>query len=127
MGVVNYNGGSFMDYCINSNMVAEQLCLDGFRVEMPTACPSGKSCSNGACLSPLCLDSDANSTYPDGKNYFTKGQFNVVPFPTDYCQGDILYEAYCDANGKPAMQQEKIDCKARFGANYKCINGACGK
>lgn len=81
--------------------------------------------SNKPLLSPACADSDSSPyTYPTGKNYWIKGSFNVIPYPTDYCQGDVLYEAYCDANGNPAPQQEQVNC-ANFGAYYKCISGAC--
>jgi len=112
------------DFCIDSKTLNEYYC-DGFDVASEEYdCEFG--CSDGRCVEKSCTDDDATENYPDGKNYFVKGNTIICideectePF-NDFCKNDTaLYEYYC--NSSLDVANETYICEEG------CEDGACLK
>ncbi|MGV8176951.1 MAG: hypothetical protein ACP5NX_04070 [Candidatus Bilamarchaeaceae archaeon] len=121
-------GAISADYCINSAQVREYYCNGSNLASQVFNCPSGFTCSNGACLSfskfnltlnttiTKCTDSD------NGKNGDVKGMVTCINGSTytDMCNGNSrVLEFYVDSNGD--VRYDYITC----GTGKNCSNGAC--
>ncbi|MEK6867347.1 MAG: hypothetical protein AABX98_00850 [Nanoarchaeota archaeon] len=139
---------SYEDYCLGDNTIVDTYSCGTTEQTFKTQtydCPSGKLCSDGACVSSTkksstkkisttesvkaiteCedednLDSNKKSNYPEfrEKNSATKGVTSI----TDSCKDkDIITEAVCQEN---ALSSAYVSCSGLFGSEYSCTNGAC--
>src|SRR3989344_3990143 len=127
---------SYSDSCDNQNVVSENQCVNNAVTTNNYNCPTGMSCSNGACvgnaentttnstsqsLNVTCIDSDnginftkagtATSSYSNGTKAWSF---------TDSCPGGGINEAFCFENGTAAIKI--YDCPA----GHLCYsNGVC--
>lgn len=117
LGVTSNDTYRFIDFCEDENHVNEAVCKgENVDLKLNIACKGGNHCNNGRCtpvfgIIPPCEDTD-------GKSYTTFGvvtQGNDI-IMRDFCIGDRLTEAYCDAG---SAWTSNWNC--RFG----CSNGAC--
>ncbi|MBU1519182.1 hypothetical protein KJ973_00580, partial [Patescibacteria group bacterium] len=126
----------YYDHCYNS-ATSKQLnigyCANGILLSRGITCPNG--CLNGACkaatvVQPACTDSDAISSFLNGKNYNKLGTVTVngnsKTDKTDWCgdwDGDGINEKvveyFCDSTVGQGWRDEQYTC-----ANG-CLNGAC--
>ncbi|MBI2632136.1 hypothetical protein HYW75_03970 [Candidatus Pacearchaeota archaeon] len=142
IGTLTIGDYNYYDSCYTNNVIFEHYCEDNIHKSEYLRCPPGFICSNGACSNPsLCIDSDLNSFYPDGKNYYLKGnvikilneneinyedkcfetdpalsttnKFSVENCISDYC---YLQEGYCSGN---------IITQTFYKCPEKCESGAC--
>ncbi|MEM4272332.1 MAG: Kazal-type serine protease inhibitor family protein, partial [Candidatus Bilamarchaeaceae archaeon] len=113
-GTIKKGSESFSDSC-NGTSVLEYYCSNNQILSKVIACPSGKSCEDGACVVSLCTDSDG------GFNLYEKGSARGTSGITyvDVCSGgNGITEYYCsDGN----VFHTTADC----GNYYVCSNGAC--
>ena len=130
-GNVNYvlNGvkREVVDICLNGGYgyggeyLKEYYCNNSVLKSVNILCKDG--CENGACINAnlmRCADSDG------GRNYTLKGNVtkgDVVK--TDFCDGNVLREYYCDNRTNPLgiIKNISYNC-TRFGYSG-CENGAC--
>ncbi|MEA3255224.1 MAG: M64 family metallopeptidase [Candidatus Altiarchaeota archaeon] len=123
-GTATDNDESQTDSCSSSTRLLERWCRDGKWVEgYYVNCPSGYECENGACVEEKwCDDTDADGTYPDGKDYYERGTCSdsIDTGGTDYCSGGKLYEHFC-WNDQCAWYSMGVSCPS----GYECQNGAC--
>jgi len=130
----------FSDICYGDTL-KEYYCRDKRYSSTYAACDYG--CENGACKpTPACTDTDANSNFPDGKNYFEKGTVSTGGEEwTDFCynydkgagcegneEGCVLAEHSCKYYWDDTYGygwKEKYDCPdgCKDGA---CVDGICG-
>lgn len=109
--------------CVSSGTAP--VCGDG-------TCDWNEDCLNcdvdcGVCETPsTCTDSDANTNYPDGLNYYTKGWYSGYG---DFCslnagEENILLEYYCtyDSSGNPIKSYTTYNCASE---GKVCKEGAC--
>lgn len=82
-----------------------------------------------------CTDSDLNSSYPDGKDYFTKGKvkWNGNTYE-DFCMADgRVDEYYCEAGAEKHVPQvceagcSNGKCKEIKPTHFECKNQKCEK
>lgn len=123
----NYDGEvvySYTDYCYEENVVAEYACDEDYIDVSYESCPSGYSCSNGACVFDYeeyyCSETDSGyDLYADGTTtvYYSDGA--VHSSGTDYCySSDQLKEYYCSGD---SLSSAFVYCPS----GYSCSNGAC--
>ena len=122
-GYLNSFSYSKTDYCLTSTSVHENWCVGDLSYEQNVNCPSGTSCSDGACISTqtnTCLDTDGGfNAYGQGT---ISGLQNNIPYSsTDYCASSTsIYEYYCISNTPSGFEQS---CQGN--ATNICSNGAC--
>ncbi len=116
------------DHCNDDGTLTEKYCEDGEITWKSVNCPSGYVCDDGACVVGYeCTDSDENSAYSDGLNYFEKGVATysekgvVLKTEEDYCgtegvEEGYLREHYCSAS---TLKSKLYNCQ------YGCADGAC--
>ncbi|MDO8459936.1 MAG: hypothetical protein Q7S74_02405 [Nanoarchaeota archaeon] len=120
-------GYKYTDYCVNSNTVMEYACnSSGQSLASQTSCPSGYSCSNGACvvnqITNSCNDSDGG-IFPFINGTVNLTVENASGYSVDYCiTSTDLFEYYCDGGNN--LMKVQLNC-TMFGSNYKCQNGVC--
>ncbi|MBI5228960.1 carboxypeptidase regulatory-like domain-containing protein [Candidatus Micrarchaeota archaeon] len=125
-GLGGYGISDTCAYSTNgSSFVSECYCVWGRINTTIRTCPSGYSCSNGACASSTnvtnCTDSDG------GINYFVKGTVSLAGFPvatdtclncsSSNCTSGTLIEYYCSSS---ANYWHKL-----FNCPNGCNDGAC--
>src|SRR3989344_181275 len=120
--VAGFSGGppdSFAeDNCQSTSVLVEQFCNGDSASSENYTCPSGTTCSNGACIyvsGAACTDSDG------GKDYFVKGTATrtgeASQVDSDNCMSStILREVYCNGN---ILSEENYNCPVG------CSTGAC--
>lgn len=112
------------DICKDNVKLTEYYCQGEYLVSEEVLCSLG--CSNGACVSPgttgSCVDQDANSTYPDGKNFTVKSRIYVdhpeegnVSYEDNCKESQLLEEFYCATNGRVG----------RYTQVCNCVDGVC--
>ncbi len=92
------------DSCDRSGELLEYFCDRGTRKVYRVICQNG--CSNGVCISS-CRDSDANTTYPDGRNIFVKSTAdNRINEIGSYYEDTCLFK---NQTGPRSWQYVKVD------------------
>ncbi|MFA5108595.1 MAG: hypothetical protein WC492_03640 [Candidatus Micrarchaeia archaeon] len=113
-GVITNSSGATLgtDTCYYDGALSEFYCQNGVMQTERYNCPSGYSCSNGACIN-TCNDSDGADYYTVGAVTATNGAYN------DMCTNTTrLLERIC-TNGIAASSY--YDCPI----NYACSGGKC--
>ena len=118
-------GKWFEDSCKDDNTVIEYLCESGGCQKEEKICPSGYSCSDGACRKiESCSDSDLyKDIYQRGscEEYSSSGTERFI----DTCADNkTLIEYYCTPGAKKC-QSFTFDCSTIGGGT--CNNGKCTK
>ena len=127
-GTVTCGTRVYTDVCYSTAAVQEYVYDAGIEDygSMYINCPSGTTCSEGACKSTTnttaaqCTDSDVTDAYRGGWNYYKKGVLkdSLGLVLEDSCVSNVkLSEALCNAEKKGEFVQ--YDCP------YGCANGAC--
>jgi hypothetical protein len=122
-GTVRYEKGDYKttmtDYCKNSREVNEYYC-NGASVYVNTvSCPSGYSCSNGACVKKYACSGSTTygSIYLKTYRYIHQGTQTYTY--SDYCRdSDTVTKAYCNGD---TVSYGDVNCPS----GYQCSNGAC--
>ena len=125
-GTVTWNGESYVDGCVNSQLIENYCYLQADRGQIvagarPIDIPSGYICDDGALIvnANTCTDSDGGSAQPA----FVKGTAaNEITERTDECSSNTLIEFSCASSG--LIDRTLLECN-NFGGNYICYNGAC--
>ncbi|HOA47411.1 MAG TPA: pilin [Candidatus Pacearchaeota archaeon] len=116
----------FEESCKDENTLIEYYCTNSGCQEEEKICPSGYSCSDGACRKiESCSDSDPyKDIYQRGscEEYSSSGTERFI----DTCASDnkTLIEYYCTPGGKKC-QSFTFDCSTIGGGT--CNNGKCTK
>lgn len=140
----HYNSGQGKDYCTPSactddcspegkmecvTSASHKICNRTYDsdscLEWSSAinCGAGQTCnSTGQCIpsSSICVDSDVNSTYPDGKNYYQKGNATKgTTTKSDVCNNEAnMNETICSTETSDPSIVE-------FNCPNKCEDGKC--
>lgn len=115
-GSVVFGGQTYSDYCADIDSVYEMTCENNGVKKRHVNCPSGYTCSAGACvLEPTrCWDSDGNNIYVDGTVTDYWGNTH-----SDYCDGTgYVYERVCNGDSVQNLRQQ---CPS----GYSCDEGSC--
>lgn len=118
--------GTYSDECASNSSVKEFTCSGTTCISGSVTCPvATPACLNGICVASTtttCTDSDVTADYPDGKNYYLKGNVSSsAAFIEDKCgTSPELLESICE--GGIAKQISYI-CPSTYG----CSNGGCVK
>jgi hypothetical protein len=113
-GTITKGENEYTDYCLD-NSVIEYYCANNEINSVVSKCPSGYSCSDGACVYVTCSDTEdgsdvwvAGTVTKDNKSY------------TDYClSSEQIVEYYCGDDDKVATKY--LDCPS----GYSCSDGIC--
>ena len=122
-------GGMYVDACSSEEycVIEEAICVDNNAMTYfpigGTLCEYG--CEDGACVkedSVTCIDSDVTEEFPDGKNYYVKGEVKVnAGIYEDQCfvkeESEYVREYYCSEEGNIFFSQ--------FLCPNSCVDGAC--
>ena len=112
-GYVTYNGLTYNDSCQGDSKVVEYYCRGDELQSEVQDCPFGYICSEGACITVPCEDTDeGNDIYEKGT--VTKGEEEY----TDYCIDNSVVEYYCANNEINSIVSGCPD-------DYSCSDGAC--
>ncbi len=122
-GTCKKGSRQYTDYCSGGGIV-ESVCDGNKCILNATACPSGYTCNNGACITVKCLtNNDCNDN-----NDCTKDICNLPGTDSSYCSNTIITP--CSGNGicDPGETCTNQDCEGRqngctFG--YVCRSGGC--
>ncbi len=135
-GTVMVGSAKYSDGCWSQGGLYEYYCVGETYNYDSVTCPNG--CINGACIGasttttisngstsspvPSCTDSDANKTYPDGKNIGLAGKVTCgADTYSDACySSNSLYEYYYDS-GIDSYNGYYVTCPI----NTFCKEGAC--
>lgn len=113
-GSVLFEGEYLDDSCSGTSSVVEYFCKAGLLESEELPCPSGYSCSGGACVLSPCTDSDSGKD-PAVAGSATDG---TGTYPDSCADGDTLKEFFC--SGAEAGY-EMIECAQ----GKVCSEGAC--
>ena len=113
---------TYSDYCLSGSAVGEYYCTSGnyYSALASSPCPSGTSCSNGACVASgdSCSDSDGG-IYTNVFGTISGVLWNAPYTVDDACQNSTtVIERFCNAN---EPDNRFTDCSS----NRSCVNGAC--
>lgn len=126
-GVLDYVDGGVEpepEFCgdgiVNRNEVCDLGDENGLCPSLCSLSCEVNSCDEGGGSGAVCIDSDVDSNYPDGKNYFVKGVIVCGDSShTDECANDdVLKEHYYDVEIL-GPNTEEYTCKEG------CVDGAC--
>jgi hypothetical protein len=111
---------TYCDQCAigNASMIDEYYCDNSSELyHAIVPCPPGTSCSDGYCKTlPTCRDTDGGVNYGVFGRVYRNG-FLVF---SDYCNGTLVTEGYCDTNST-------LGIKPPYRCPYGCAYGACSK
>ena len=118
------NGGTtttYSDFCTDTNTVEKYWCSGNTVSSGDLGCPSGYSCSNGACAQS---GTSQSCSGPSGKNLFTKSSTyysygGTTTTYTDYCiDSSNIMKYWC---GGWTLNIWNFTCPS----GYSCSDGAC--
>ncbi|NYZ77750.1 hypothetical protein H0O02_05565 [Candidatus Micrarchaeota archaeon] len=111
-----FGGDSYTDYCKDSRILAEYMCLDGNNppTSVDYSCGSGRECSDGRCISVSCTDSDGQDIYTYG--HVTKDSSTYYDSCTDSTH---VKEYWCNTDNAVTIMVD--DCPM----GYECSGGRC--
>jgi len=116
-GTVYYDNQDYKDYCMDEYTVVEYSCFSQRMQEAYLTCPSGYTCTRGACaVVDECEDTDG------GRDYYEQGETTEPSGfeARDQCiNGETVLEYYCDDD--ELVASARFDCPS----GYACSAGAC--
>lgn len=113
-GTASWQGMTCTDMCIGTEAISECYCVAGNGFQSPTYnCPSGYSCSNGACLPTTAGCTNPAGSIGDWQN-------------SRVCKENNVWDAQCTAGiagGSPFwLARERENC---VNAGLTCSSGQC--
>ncbi len=129
-------GSSFgEDSCFNANTLRENYCSSSGNVDSRLInCPSGFSCSNGACISPTnavppvdwysCTDSDNGADYTK-RGIITYKQGRQIDIMGDDCYEGIPSEFKCEDRQPVRVYTISVCSTSSQFTGTSCFNGRC--
>lgn len=120
-GTTTSDAGTYIDYCLDTSTVKEYYCSGTTIIDASLYCGSSYVCSNGACVTAVCTDSDGGRD----ENEFgttTRGAYSE----RDTCyDSDTVNEYYCNGD---LMAGIKIDCDSdEVCSDGVCVHAACSE
>ena len=124
----NLESTTLDDSCTADGKILEYYCDGNSKTQYEGNCPSGFSCSEGACKTastnstgePGCQDSDNIDVFKKGENVWVKTTGEVEVKDDDCASDSTILEYYC-SSGERRVQQRTCP------ADYICQDGACRK
>jgi len=107
------------DSCAGTTSVTEYSCTGANITSEVMSCPADSSCTDGACVSKQCTDSDG------GKSPLTFGTTTKLPeSKSDSCQDSSTVKEYYCLNNNIAFSLEP--CPSGYGCDAgKCVGASC--
>ncbi|VVC02530.1 Uncharacterised protein [Candidatus Bilamarchaeum dharawalense] len=106
---VNYNGQSYTDYCNVNNQVVEYSCVNGMVSTGYFPCPSGYSCSDGACTYNNGLTKYKVYVADKKGNYFDYLSGNVLVQMKEKSTNNVIQEIYTSKHNVDPNKYAEFD------------------